>query len=302
MAAGRPPDTPVAVVRWGTRPEQATVRTTLAEVGAAALEAPATIVVGAVAGLDLRWFESRPLFGRRVVVTRPAGQAEPLVGALRAAGAEPVVVPAVETVAAEDGGAALGAAVAEVGTYDWVVFTSANAVEHTFAHLHDARSLGGVKVAAVGSATAAALEPRGVMADLVPAEFVAEALVAAFPTAPPGGRVLLPRSASAREVVADGLAAKGWVVTAVDAYRTVPASVSERDRRRVAEADAVTFTSGSTVDGLVAACGIDGLPPVVVCIGPVAAGACEHHGIEVAAVADPHTVAGLVAALVREVG
>src|SRR5207237_1163890 len=112
---GLVPGTPVVAVTWGTRPEQRSVRTTLAELGAADVRAPATIVVGAVAGLDLRWFETRPLFGRRVVVTRAREQASELADALRSLGAETVEVPVIEIVDAEDGGAALAAAAARVG-------------------------------------------------------------------------------------------------------------------------------------------------------------------------------------------
>src|SRR5439155_10675484 len=126
IAGGLPPDTPVAAVRWGSRPEQRTVRTTLARLGSVELEPPVTMVVGRVAELDLRWFESRPLFGRRVVVTRARQQASDLVARLRELGAETIELPAIVVEDAADGGAGVARAAARVDDYDWVAFTSAN--------------------------------------------------------------------------------------------------------------------------------------------------------------------------------
>ncbi|HEY3241495.1 MAG TPA: uroporphyrinogen-III C-methyltransferase, partial [Acidimicrobiia bacterium] len=203
MAGGLAADTPVTAVTWGTRPEQRTHRTTLGGLGAAPVEAPATMVVGAVAGLDLRWFEDRPLFGRTVVVTRAREQASDLVERLHHLGAETVELPVIEIGDAADGGAALTAAAGMVGDYDWLAFTSANAVERFFAALgglgRDARALAGVAVAAIGPGTAAALARAGVQADLMPSRFVAESVVEAFPPGP--GRVLLPRAAVARDAL-----------------------------------------------------------------------------------------------------
>ncbi|MFN2606352.1 MAG: uroporphyrinogen-III C-methyltransferase [Acidimicrobiales bacterium] len=317
MDGGRSPSTPVAAVRWGTRPDQHTVRTTLAELGGVDLEPPVTIVIGAVAGLELVWFERRPLLGRRVVITRAAAQASGLAAALDRAGAEAVVIPTIKIVGPADGGAALAGAAARLGVvwragraghgsraeeqeprYDWVAFTSANAVERLFAHLPDARALGGVAVAAVGAATADALAARGVRADVVPRRAVAEALVEAYPSAPAGGgRVLLPQSAVARATLAEGLAAKGWEVDVVEAYRTVPAPLGPDAVARAATADAIAFTSASTVDAWVDAAGAGATPPVVGCIGPVTADAARRRGLEVATVAAEATIDGLVGAL-----
>ncbi|HEX3394071.1 MAG TPA: uroporphyrinogen-III C-methyltransferase, partial [Acidimicrobiales bacterium] len=199
MAGGLPGSTPVAAVRWGTRPDQRTVRTTLDELAGVELQPPVTLVIGAVASLELGWFETRPLFGRRVVVTRARAQSSGLVDALRRAGADIVSLPTIEIAAPADGGEALAAAAARVRDYDWVAFTSANAVEALFAHLADARALGETGVAAVGTATAAALATHGVVADLVPGRAMAEALADAFPMASgcPAGRVLLPQAAAA---------------------------------------------------------------------------------------------------------
>jgi uroporphyrinogen III methyltransferase/synthase len=299
MAAGLAPDTPVAAVRWGTRPVQQSVRTTLAQLGETVLEPPVTIVIGAVAALDLRWFEDRPLLGSRIVVCRAREQASGLAGRLRRLGADPLEVPTIEIAEPSDGGAALRAA-AGVRTYGWVAFTSVNAVERFLALVRDARALGDVEVAAIGPGTAAALATRGIVADLTPERSVAESLVEDFPAPPPGaGRVLLPQAAGARPTLARGLAAKGWNVDVVEAYRTVPARPAADILAAAAKADAIAFTSASTVANYVEAAGLHAVPPVVVCIGPVTAEAARSRGLTVSAIAEEHTLDGLVDAVRR---
>ena len=295
MTAGLSPSTPVAAIRWGTRPEQQTVRTTLGELGSVALEPPVTMVIGGVAAIDVSWFESRPLFGKRVVVTRAREQASDLVTRLASAGASVLEVPAIVVRDAADGGAALRAAAARVREYDWVVFTSANAAGRFLSCLKDGRDLGGVRVAAIGSGTAAALQSRGIVADLVPERFVAESLLGAFAAGP--GAVLIPRAAVARDVLPDGLRAKGWDVDVVEAYRTERVEPTQDVAAAVKDADAITFTSSSTVANYVEVAGADQVPPVVVCIGPVTAETARAHGLKVDAVAEEHTIDGLVRAL-----
>jgi uroporphyrinogen III methyltransferase/synthase len=295
QAGGLPGDTPVAAVQWGTRPDQRTIRTTLSGLPAVDLEPPAVIVIGAVAGLDLTWYESRPLFGRRIVVTRARDQASSAAARLRELGADAVELPTIAIADPADGGAALRAAAGRLAAFDWVVFTSANAVDRTLALVRDARAFGAAQVAAVGPATADALARHGVVADLVPDRFVAEGLLAVWPAGP--GRVLLPRAAVARDVLPDGLRARGWDVEVVDAYRTVAAQPSEDERAAAAGADAVMFSSSSTVANFMAM-GIP-VPPVVACIGPVTARAAEAAGLRVDAVADESTVESLVGALAR---
>lgn len=296
MAAGLDPATPVASVQWGTRPEQRTVRTTLAGLADAPLESPSTIVIGAVAGLDVAWFEGRPLFGRRIVVTRAREQSSVLVAQLRELGAETVELPSIRVVDPDDGGSAVRAAAARVAEYDWVVFTSANAVERFMPLLRDARGFGRAQVAAIGPGTAERLHAANVVADLVPERFVAEALLAALPEGP--GRVLLPRAAVARDVLPDGLRAKGWGVDVVEAYRTEQAAVDPATLDAARAADAITFTSSSTVTNYLAAAG-DVMPPVVACIGPVTAATARSAGLTVAVESEVHTIDGLVDALVR---
>ena len=302
MAGGLAPDTPVLAVRWGTRPEQRSVHTTLERLPDADLEPPVTIVIGRVAGLDLAWFECLPLFGRRVVVTRARHQAGELSRRLRTAGAGVVELATIAVVDPADGGAAMGEAAGRAATHDWVVFTSANAVERFLARLRDARGFGSAHIAAIGPGTAAALAARGLLADLLPASFVAESLLEAFPAPAPGASVLLPQAADARDVLADGLRARGWRVEVVEAYRTEAVTPPADVLAEAATADAVAFTSASSVDGYVAAAGTAAVPAVVACIGPVTAAAATKAGLAVTTTAAESTLDGLVAALVGALG
>lgn len=301
LEGGLAPDTPAAAVRWGTRPEQHTVRCTLADLPHQPLASPSTIVIGRVAAMALDWFTSRPLLGRRIVVTRTRAQAGGLSAALSRAGAEPLGVPVIDVVDPPDGGAALAAAVARLrdGAYRWVVCTSPNGADRLLGALHDARDLGGVSVAAIGPGTAASFAARNITADLVPERFVAEGLLEVFPEpAHTGDRVLLARAEVARDVLPDGLRSMGWEVDVVPAYRTVPVEPDDDARSEVAGADAITFTSSSTVANFVAAYGLDAVPPVVASIGPVTTATARELGIEVTVEAGEHTIPGLVRALV----
>jgi uroporphyrinogen III methyltransferase / synthase len=306
VAGGRKPSVPVAVIEDGTLPTQRTIRTTLGALGDVAAGAPATIVVGDVASLDLAWYASRPLLGWRVVVTRTRQQASELSIALGNAGAAAIELPTIAVVDAADGGAQLRAAAGKLGSYSWVAFTSANAVDRLFAEVRDARAFGGVKVAAIGDATARALRGRGIVPDLVPGEFVSDALAEAFPLAPVGDsgaarpvaeRVLLPQAALARDVLARVLRGKGFEVDVVEAYRTIRPEPAPELLAAVHEADAVTFTASSTVTGWVELLGRAALPPVVACIGPITAKTAREAGIEVTVEATEHSIHGLVAAL-----
>lgn len=295
MEGGLASDTPVAAVRWGTRPEQVTVRATLGTIAEQDLAAPSVIVVGEVAGVDLPWFERLPLFGRRVVVTRTRQQASELSAGLRRLGADPLEVPLIEIGEPVDGGVALHGAAGRLGSYDWVVLTSPNGAARLLAEVTDARAFGSAKVAAIGPGTAAALAEGNIRADLVPERFVAESLLDAFPDGP--GRILLARAEVARDVLPDGLRAKGWDVDVVDAYRTVATVLTDAQRAAIASADVITFTSSSTVDRFVEAVGAAAAPPVVACIGPVTADTARGHGLRVDIEAEPHTIAGLLEAL-----
>ncbi|HEX4776012.1 MAG TPA: uroporphyrinogen-III C-methyltransferase [Acidimicrobiia bacterium] len=303
LAGGLPPDTPVAAVRNGTRPDQSSLRATLGTITSLDVRAPSAIVIGAVAGLDLSWFESRPLFGRTVVVTRAREQASGLRARLEALGAGVVELPAIEIEPVE-------LTVPDLAAYDWLVLTSANGVDALFDRgLHpaglDARALGGVRVAAIGPGTAAALARRGITADVVPERFVAESLLDAFPEPRrPGARVLLARAEQARDVLPAGLRARGYDVDVLVLYRTVTASPDDGALAAVRDGtvDAITFTSSSTVRNFcdVVATPIPPRPdgPLVVSIGPVTSATARELGLSVGVEASEHTVDGLVAALV----
>jgi uroporphyrinogen III methyltransferase/synthase len=242
----------------------------------------------------------RPLFGKRVVVTRAREQASKLVTMLTDLGARAIEVPTIRIEPPADSGALDRAAQQlAVGEYAAVVFTSANAVDPLLTRLTDLRVLSGCTVAAVGPATAEAIARHRVGVDVTPSRNLAEGLLDVFPGPPgPGARVLFPRSAEGRDVLFDGLAAAGWSVDLVEAYRTVRSPVPDRLLADVRSADAACFTSSSTVSGFVEACGLDAVPPVVVCIGPVTARTAADLGLSVDAVAASHDLPGLVDALV----
>ncbi|MHB1444185.1 MAG: uroporphyrinogen-III C-methyltransferase [Acidimicrobiales bacterium] len=301
MAGGLPGDTPVAAVQWGTHLRQRSVRTTLAGLGAAELESPAVIVIGAVAAFDLDWFTGRPLWGRRVVLTRAAGRSGELAAALRRTGAEVLEVPVTATAPASDGGEALDLVARRLGSFDWVAFASVNAVTHLFAHLRDARAFGPARVAAVGPATASALAGRGVEADVVSPTDSAAGMAGALGSPPAGGgSVLLPRSEQAGRELPDALAALGWVVVEVPAYRTVPVPVPPELAARVADADAVVFAAGSAVSAYLEV-GL-AVPAVVACSGPSTAAAARSAGLMVAGVAQHPGAAAVVDALTAAMG
>jgi len=303
VAGGRPSDTPVLVVQDGTTGAQRVERTTLDRLRSVTLGAPATIVVGEVAGLELEWFRTGPLAGTSVVVTRAAARAGRLVSLLEGAGAHVVCVPVVDTADPDDGGDALRDAMGRVREFDWVLFTSAVAVERALSTLDDVRALAGVRLGVVGPATADALAAWHLRADVVAQPASAEGLVSSMP-APEGGHrsVLYPRAAEAADTVVTGLRAKGWEVEDVVAYRTVSAveSLSPALLDAAAASDVVTFTSPSTVSAFVGAMGERGVPPVAVCIGPVTAEAAREAGLGVVE-ADGGGTEGLVRAIVAVV-
>jgi uroporphyrinogen-III synthase len=237
------------------------------------------------------------LHGRTVVVTRAAEQSGRLRVLLAAEGAAVLEVPTIAFEAPVDGGAALRDALFDV--WDWVVVTSPNGADRAVAAAGGRAAALAVRWAVVGPGTADALAAHGIHAALVPDRFVAEGLLDAFPPPPAGGRVLLAQAEAARPVLADGLRARGWEVRTVVAYRTVPVVPPAEVLRSAAGADAVAFTSGSTVDAFLSAAGPEAVPTAVVTIGPVTTAAAVAHGLTVAAEADPHTLEGLVEAVVR---
>lgn len=316
MANGRPADTPAAVVRWGTKPEQSTLVTTVGkaaeDVEKAGLKPPAIFIVGDVVGLreKLRWFDRRethPFFGKTVLVTRAREQASKLTASLERLGARCLEVPSIRLVEPEDGYRAADEAISRIEEYDWVIFTSANGVGRFFERLalagKDARALGGAKVAAIGTATAEALKGKGILADIVPREFRAEGIVDALKdVVGKGQKVLIPRAQEAREILPERLKELGARATVAPVYRTVAAETDgEALRRRLSdgEVDYVTFTSSSTVTNLLRIVGTaEALHGVkTACIGPVTAETCRKNGIEPDIVAEEYTISGLVEAM-----
>ena len=313
VANGMPLNTPAALVQWGTEPYQRTVEGKLGDVlekgREAGLEPPVIAVFGPVVELrpKIRWFDNRPLFGKRVLVTRSRTQASILAELLTAEGAEPVELPTIEIVPAADH-PQLRQAAREISSFQWIVLTSVNGVEALFQALAeeglDTRALAGVRVAAVGPATADALMSRGVRADCVPTQYVSESIVEELRgRIHSGDRVLHPRAESGRQVVVEGLSTLGAFVHQVMAYRTVvPEGSREKARELLVDGriDAVTFASSSSVRNLVELLGDDVellKRPVIACIGPITADTATELGLQVHVQAREHTIPGLVEAL-----
>lgn len=257
IAAGRSPETPLALVRNGTRPDQETLVSTLAEAPAEVkrrgFKSPAAMVVGDCVRLrdQLKWFENRPLIGRRVAVTRPAGEAEELNGLLQNAGASVIHCPTIRVAARVDS-PEVNDAIARLGDYDWLMLTSVNGVRCFFDALNaqgkDSRALGGVKIAVVGSKTADALADHGLRADVVPTTFAQEGVLEAMSDVT-GQRVLLACAALARETLPDTLKERGASVDVVHLYDTVADEEGVAKLKAKLEQGAVdwiTFTSAST--------------------------------------------------------
>jgi uroporphyrinogen III methyltransferase/synthase len=321
IEGGRAEDEPVAIVQDGTLPSQRTITGTLGELAGRVAGEPrrgsAIVVVGKVAGLreHLRWFDARPLFGKRIVVTRAREQAMELVERIEELGAQAIEGAAVRIAPVADT-AALDEACATASNFDWLVFTSQNGVDHFMRRVMegpgDVRSLKGPRICAVGPATAEKLARYGLRVDVVPREHRAERAVEAMRAHGElrGAKVLFPRSEIAREVLADDLRKAGALVTDVVAYRTLAAEPQREGDPDVykllleRQVDAVTFTSASSVRHFVKTLGEEQAPDllsgtVVASIGPVTAEAAQQLGITSTIVPTEYTVPGLVKALVE---
>jgi uroporphyrinogen III methyltransferase/synthase len=313
IAVGRSAETPAMAVRWGTRPDQQTIGGTLATlptlVEAAGMKPPVTIVIGDVVRLreTMNWFEKKPLFGQRIIVTRALAQAAEFSAKLQEAGAYVVELPVIELAPLADY-TALDECIRRLESYDWVVLTSANAVEHFFARLsaceRDVRAIRG-RICAIGPATREAIEAAHLRVDVVPDEHVAEGAVRAFSAFDmKGARVLLPRAAEARDVLPKALTEMGATVDIAEAYRNV---IPKDAQQRIAEylaagprADWITFTSGSTVKNWLALAGRESLDGVrVASIGPATSEVARKHGLSVDVEATPCTTDGLIDAILR---
>jgi len=313
IAAGRAPSTPAAAVRWASRGDQQSVVGTLENLGskmrAAGLKPPATIVVGDVVSLrqELNWFERLPLFQTRIVVTRAREQAGRLSEMLREQGAYVIELPTIEIRPPEDWGP-LDSAIAELESYHWALFTSANGVRFFIERLDasgkDLRHLRG-KVCAIGPATAERLRSLHVKVDLMPEEYVAESVLRAFESEDLAGkRILLPRAKVARDLIPVELTRRGAVVSIVPAYQTVVPEESAKLAAEIFGSDSkphwITFTSSSTVRNFARLCRVECLSGVrIASIGPVTSRTVQELGLRVDLEPEQYTMEGLVEALVR---
>lgn len=320
ISHGRDPSEPAALIFSGTLPFQQTIAGTLEAIAARARDTDqsgeGTLVVGNVVGFreHLQWFDARPLFGRRIVVTRPKEQAGELIELLEDLGAEAIEAPTIRIVPPEDL-SPLDEACAKASSFDWIVFTSVNGVDSFLGRLlagpRDVRDLKGVRLCAIGPATAERLQRHAIKVDLMPREYRTEGVVAALRESGDlkGKRILLARADIAREVLADELRRSGAHVTDVVAYRNVPAESreDEPDVYRMLldqKIDVVTFTSASTVRNFVRILGAEQAADLlkstaVACIGPVTAEAAELFNIRTTILPEQYTVPGLVSAIVR---
>jgi uroporphyrinogen III methyltransferase / synthase len=321
LSHGRSPEESAALVYAGTLPTQETVVGTLGEIAKrperSGERRPAVLVVGRVVALreHLRWFDTRPLFGKRILITRPRDQSSELTDAVEAMGAEAIEAPMIRIAPPDDYGP-LDAACRQASAFDAIVFASRHAVhsfmERLLASAADLRELKGVMLCAVGTATAEGLSRYGLKVDVTPSEFRAESLVRAIAADGDvrGRRFLLPRADIGREIIADELRARGAEVTEVIAYRTVvsePQREGEPDIYRLLlerRIDVVTFTSASAVRNFITVLGAEPAADllrttVVASIGPVTAEAARQHQIETTIMPSHYTVPALVEAIVK---
>lgn len=312
IANGADPATPIALTRWATTASQRTIEGTLATIADIAEEtrfsSPAVAVIGGVVTerQRLNWFEKRPLFGKRIVVTRTREQAGELSKALRDLGADVIELPTIRIEPPEDR-QGFAEMVTTAHEYDWLVFTSPNGVEKFFEAFYqaypDARCLGNPKIAAIGTGTAKKIQQYRFAVDLIPEKFVAEGLIDAFKKESVENLTMLwVKAAESREVVGDGLAALGAIVDECIAYRTVPETgdpTGAREKLTTSGADLITFTSGSTVDHFFDL----GIPWPEGCvagsIGPITSEVLRKHGMPPAFEAAQHDIPGLTKAIVK---
>lgn len=316
MVHGKHADTPAALIRWGTTEDQATMTGTLGDIARRAEEEhfspPSILVVGAVVDLRgvLNWFETKPLFGKGIVITRPELQAEEFASLLYTQGARVIHFPTIKIVPPEsyDG---LDQAIGRISQYQWIIFTSANGVSFFLQRLRergrDIRDLKDIRICTIGPATAATIEKLGIRVDLVPDEFISEGVVKSFQDFDiTGKRILLPRAASARDVIPEGLAKLGAEVDVVTAYRTVN---SGRDKSELetlmneGKVDVITFASPSTVTNFKEIMEREEtfvLPShiKIACIGPVTMAAAKKAGLPTDIMQERYTIPGLVETLI----
>jgi len=318
ISHGRNANTPVALIRWGTLPAQEVLTGTLADITNKVKEynfkPPAVIVVGDVVKLrsELRWIENKPLWGKRIVVTRARAQASRLVEIINELGGEAIEFPSI-VIKAEENLSGLYNAFMHLDSYNWIIFTSVNAVNIFFIEMKkrgiDIRALHGINLCAIGPATRDALEAKGLIVDSVPAEYRAEGIIKALEGKVKANQwVLLPRARGARQVLPNTLRQWGAHVNEVILYEALPAEKQSRakiDEILEDRIDYITFTSSSTVNNFVRMIGKDKLLRMqnkvkVACIGPITADTARQHGFRVDVQAEEYTIDGLLKALIDD--
>jgi uroporphyrinogen III methyltransferase/synthase len=311
IQAGKPPDTPAAIIRCCSLPNQQTIRCRLDEVADRLshrkIHPPAVVIVGQVAGMSVAvpWFEQRPLFGQTVVVTRPVDQAESLADLLAEQGAKVLVQPAIEIRDPPDF-TSVDQSIERLRTFDWVVFSSSNGVRYFLNRLlqgsRDLRTVGGAKLACIGPGTAEALASYHLRADLIPEEFRAEALAASLADRVAGKRVLLVRASRGREVLAEQLVAAGGLVEQIVAYSSHDVASADPEilrRLQRGQVDWITVTSSAIARSLVHLFGSDLRQAKLASISPITTGVLRELGFEITAEASRYTMGGVVDAILR---
>ena len=315
---GRSPKTAAALIRWGTTPKQEILEGTLANIATKAKERkfapPAILVVGEVVALrdTLQWFDSKPLFGKGVVITRPEKQANDLAKLLIKEAANPIHFPTIKIVPPPNW-RELDAAIKKLEEYEWLIFTSANGVAYFFQRLFakkkDIRDLKGIKICCIGPATAQQVENKGIRVDLVPEKFISEGILESFSGKNlKGKKILLARAAKARDVLPEGLKKLGAKVDVATTYVTVNSGKKKNELEELFEenqVDVVTFTSSSTVNNFIKIAGSGFKLPKgvkIACIGPVTAATAKKAGFTVDIHQEEYTMEGLVDALKKFFG
>jgi uroporphyrinogen III methyltransferase/synthase len=311
---GKKPDTPIAVIQWGTLPKQKTWTSVLGKIAETlekeVIKPPALTIVGDVVKLKdtLDWYETFPLFGKNILVTRPEEQSEGFRELLLEKGANPISFPVIQIYPPESWNS-LDTAIKKLDSYHGLIFTSVNGVRYFIDRLHyldkDIRELKGVRLYAIGPKTAKAVCDLGIKVDVVPEAYVAESLLESLGKEPlEGKRFLLPRAAIARETLPTELRKSGAEIDVAPAYQTLsPKSIDPEVLRKVraGEIDAITFTASSTVTNFVELVGKESLPAlkkaVIACIGPITAKTAENHGLIPTVIPEKYTVDSLTIAL-----
>ena len=314
MKFGKSPDTPIAVIQWGTTARQKTWKGTLSTIGKKTskekISPPALTIIGEVVNLkpEIEWYEHLPLFGKSIVVTRKGDQAEGMIERLGELGAEPVFFPVIETVAPEDW-ATLDEALNNISRYDGLIFTSVNGVRFFFQRLkeiqQDIRNLKNLRVYTIGPKTAEAVRDLGICVDVVPEDFVAESLIESIGKEKiTGQRFLIPRAAVAREVLPKTLREMGAQVDIAPAYQTIlpkPKSDALSKRLQSGDIDVLTFTSSSTVKNFLELTGKSLFEEIkktrIACIGPITAETAKNAGLNVDILPKEYTVPALLEAI-----